>query len=1084
MAETDHTEERARLEAECADLRRRMAALENAQRRSVEELARTHLHLYEFAGAHSLQELLTETLDAAERLTESKIGFYHFLQADQRTLSLQAWSTRTAKEFCTAAGAGAHYDVERAGVWTDCVRERAPVIHNDYASLPHRKGLPDGHAPVIRELVVPILRDGLIVAILGVGNKDTDYTQDDVRMVADLANAAWEVAQRKRAEEVMTLIVDNAPDPIFIQQNGRFVYVNRALTKLYGAETADDLLGTPSLARVAPEYHEVIAARIKAQLETRRAVPQREMEHVRLDGSRVPVETSAVAVPLREGTGHLVFLRDISERLERQRALENSERKFRNLFDNASIGMFRTRLDGSEILDINDACSTTFRTTRAEMVGRPSVIHWADPRERAELMRRLTAEPRVTDFECKMLTTTGELRYCIASLTLYQEDGIIEGSMLDITDRKRAEEKLRESEHFLRSVLETTPNLVYIYDLGEHRNLYANQEVANFLGYSAEEITTMGSALFAKILHPDDAAAVAAHHAQLASGTCPIATLEYRMRHASGEWRWLRSRDVPFSRNADGTVRSILGSTDDVTEQRRVVTILRESEQRLRDVLDASPFPTALVDLKDDLILYWSRSAQQKFGHTAATTPEWYRLAYPDPSYRAEVIERWKPFLELARTSDRPVNTGEYQVTCADGRVLTCELYAMFLSSNLVVTLADVTPRKQMEAERQRLQAELLQAQKMESVGRLAGGVAHDFNNMLGVILGQTELAMDALPPSEPVHAELKTIRKAAERSADLTRQLLAFARKQTIAPKVLDLNEAVDGTLKMVRRLIGEDIHLAWMPGQILGLVRVDPSQVDQILANLCINARDAIAGTGQITIKTGSAFLDQNYCASRAGIKPGEYVFLSVSDNGCGMDSEAMSHLFEPFFTTKEVGKGTGLGLATVFGIVTQNNGFIDVDSRPGEGSTFKVYLPKHSSASPPQAATTVPGQVPGRETILLVEDEADMRQITGRMLRRLGYTVVEATNPGEAIRLAREHAGSIDLLLTDVVMPEMNGRDLAKNLLSIYPGIKRLFMSGYTSNVIADHGVLDEGMHFLQKPFSMELLASKLRAVLQQG
>jgi PAS domain S-box-containing protein len=811
-------------------------------RRRAQELARTHLHLYEFAGEHSLHELLVETLNAVEDLTESKIGFFHFVQPDERTLSLQAWSTRTTQKFCKAIGAGAHYDLEHAGVWTDCMRQRGPVVHNDYASLPHKKGLPEGHAPVVRELVVPILREGLIVAILGVGNKDSDYTQDDVRTVTDLANAAWEVAQRKRAEE------------------------------------------------------------------------------------------------------------------------------------------------------------------------------WR-----------------------------------------------------------------REGEHFVRSVLETTPNLVYIYDLEEHRNRYANQEVANFLGYTPDAIREMGTSLFANILHPDDVAAVTEHHARLASGKKSLATLEYRMRHASGEWRWLRSRDVPFSKKPDGTVRSILGSTDDVTEQRRVLAVLRESEHKLREILNASPFPTALVDLKEENILFWSDSAQRKFGHTPPTATEWYRLAYPDPEVRAEAMARWRSCMEVAVASDHPVNAGEYPITCADGRVLTCELYAMVMSSNLVVTLADVTERKQMEAERQRLQSELFQAQKIESVGRLAGGVAHDFNNMLGVILGQTELAMDSMDPSHPLYADIQMIRKAAERSADLTRQLLAFARKQTVAPKLLDLNETVGGMLKIIRRLIGENIQLSWVPGQDVGMVKIDPSQLDQILANLCVNARDAFSAAGRLTIKTGCTTFDENTRSVHPSIVPGEYVYLSVSDDGCGMDSETLSHLFEPFFTTKETGKGTGLGLAMVFGIVRQNNGFIDVQSKPGQGTTFTIHLPRHAKEEQAQEVAALRSTTPQGETILLVEDEVSMRRIAVRMLKRLGYSVIDASGPAEAIRIAKEYAGQIDLLLTDVVMPEMNGRELVKNLLASYPKLKHVFMSGYTADVIAHHGVLDEGVEFLEKPFAMDVLAAKLREVL---
>ncbi|MFZ1642950.1 MAG: GAF domain-containing protein [Candidatus Contendobacter sp.] len=380
------------------------------------------------------------------------------------------------------------------------------------------------------------------------------------------------------------------------------------------------------------------------------------------------------------------------------------------------------------------------------------------------------------------------------------------------------------------------------------------------------------------------------------------------------------------------------------------------------------------------------------------------------------------------------------------------------------------------------LEAQLLQAQKMEAVGRLAGGVAHDFNNMLAVIAGHAEMALEQTAPDCPLYADLLAIQKAAQRSADLTRQLLAFARKQTIAPRVLDLNDTIAGMLKILGRLIGEDIALLWKPANSLWPVNVDPAQIDQILANLVVNARDAIAGVGKIIIETGRADFDESYCETHPDFIPGRYVLLVVSDNGCGMDKEVLAQLFDPFFTTKPQGRGTGLGLATVYGIVKQNHGFINVYSEPGQGSTFRIYLPRHAADQAGASPTPAPAIAPtGAETVLLVEDEAALLKLGKLLLERLGYTVLAAGSPNQALELAGAHAGVIHLLLTDVIMPEMSGRDLWQRLGALRPGLKCLFMSGYTANVIAHHGVLDDGVHFLQKPFSREALANKLREVL---
>ncbi len=390
--------------------------------------------------------------------------------------------------------------------------------------------------------------------------------------------------------------------------------------------------------------------------------------------------------------------------------------------------------------------------------------------------------------------------------------------------------------------------------------------------------------------------------------------------------------------------------------------------------------------------------------------------------------------------------------------------------------------RKKAEQESKSLEAQLVQAQKLESVGRLAGGVAHDFNNMLSVILGHAEMMLMKLNPGEAFHSDVEEIHKAARRSADLTRQLLAFARKQTIAPKVLDLNETVEGMLKMLRRLIGEDIDLLWKPDAHLWPVKMDPAQVDQILANLCVNARDAIAGVGKVTIETENVTLDENYCADRPGFIPGDFVMLAVSDNGRGMDKEVLDHMFEPFFTTKETGEGTGLGLATVYGIVKQNEGYINVYSEPGKGSTFRIYIPRYAGEEI-EAAASMLEDIPrgNKETILLVEDEPAIMGMGKMMLEKLGYQVLAAGTPKEALRLAVAHPGEIHLLITDLVMPEMNGRQLSDELHTLFPKIKSLFMSGYTANVIAHHGVLEEGVHFIQKPFSMKELAKKTRAAL---
>lgn len=455
---------------------------------------------------------------------------------------------------------------------------------------------------------------------------------------------------------------------------------------------------------------------------------------------------------------------------------------------------------------------------------------------------------------------------------------------------------------------------------------------------------------------------------------------------------------------------------------------------------------------------------------------------------RLQILDLLLSTYENAYNQNRELLAVQKEMTVLNMRLedMVLERTAELSSANerLKVELAE---KLRAEEEKANLQAQLHQAQRMESVGRLAGGVAHDYNNMLSVILGYTQMALQQTDPESSLHHDLQEVLSAANRSTSITRQLLAFARKQTIAPRILDLNDTVKGMINMLRQLIGEDISLSWNPAPDLWPVLIDPSQLDQVLANLCVNARDAISGVGEIRIETGMHSLETGLHLGHIEIVPGDYLLLSVTDSGCGMDESILDKIFEPFFTTKESGHGTGLGLSTVYGIVKQHNGFIDVTSAPGKGTSFKIYLPCYLG-DPNQAETQQNDDAIHRgqgQTILIVEDEQAILKLTSRMLKTLGYTVLTANSPTEAISLAQEQADTIHdtihLLLTDVIMPEMNGPALAERILEIHPGLKYLFMSGYTANVIEDQGVLDVGAHLIQKPFSAKDLAAKVREFL---
>ncbi|MDO8835510.1 MAG: PAS domain S-box protein, partial [Vicinamibacterales bacterium] len=516
----------------------------------------------------------------------------------------------------------------------------------------------------------------------------------------------------------------------------------------------------------------------------------------------------------------------------------------------------------------------------------------------------------------------------------------------------------------------------------------------------------------------------------------------------------------------------------DMTERRLAEQAIRASVSKLESMFRAVPAGIGVVvnrvfaEVNERLCTMVGYTRDELLGRGS-------RLLYAsDEDF--EYVGREK----YAQITARGTGTVETRWVRKDGSTLEVLLSSSPIdlddwSAGVTFTALDITDRSRAAADQDRLRAQLVQAQKMESIGRLAGGVAHDFNNMLQAILGNVALALDDGTASPPLAEYLAEIQKAASRSGDLTRQLLAFARRQPVSPRILDLNDTVSGMLKMLQRLIGEDIQLVWQPGPGIWPIKVDPSQIDQVLANLTVNARDAIAGVGRITIETANVVVDDGL--PHVDRVPGDYVRLTVRDTGCGMDAETMSHLFEPFFTTKAPGMGTGLGLATVYGIVRQNGGFIDVESALDQGTVMSTCLPRCETPVVAAGADAQPPLSTGSETILLAEDEAQVLALVRSVLVRHGYTVLTAALPAEALAIANEHSGPIHLLVTDVVMPGMNGRELRARIQAIKPGVRCLYVSGYTADVIAHQGVLDEGVQFLQKPFSITALTRRIRDVL---
>ncbi|MFH2093292.1 MAG: PAS domain S-box protein [Pseudomonadota bacterium] len=654
------------------------------------------------------------------------------------------------------------------------------------------------------------------------------------------------------------------------------------------------------------------------------------------------------------------------------------------------------------------------------------------------------------------------------------EQRVLEFEKADYEYRK-VEKELRQNKIMLESIINGVSILITHIDI-EERYGFVNKAYADWYGVTREEL--LGKKV-SEILSPDAYKMAVGNIRKALNGQRVFYTNKVITK--DGAERYVNANYDPHCINNE--VNGFFATIVDITEQKRSEEALRESEKRFRVNFQFAPVGMAVIDTEMKF-LEVNRQICQTLGYAPDELRGRPFNDFTHPEDREGGQERWRQLLD----GEVNFNQAEKRYIHKSGKIVWSIVTNSLIRDDegrpryFVSHLLDISAQKQAQEKSAQLEKQLQQAQKLESVGRLAGGVAHDFNNMLSVILGYTELALELSGADDQLHDALKEIQKAALRSANVTRQLLSFARKQTIAPKAIDLNETIEAMLKMLRRLIAENIDLAWLPKRNLWSIKIDPNQIDQILANLCVNAKDSIQDIGKITIETDNVSFDKDYCHEHDGFIPGDYIMIAVSDNGCGMDKEILDNLFEPFFTTKGVGEGTGLGLATVYGIVKQNKGFINVYSEPNKGTTFRIYFPRHAKKDlPKQKPESKETDAAGCETILLVEDEEAILEIMTMMLDGLGYTVLAASNPTKAVEIGRSHKNKIDLLITDVVMPGMNGRDLAKRIAELFPTLKCLFMSGYTANVIAHHGILDQGVRFIQKPFSRQEFAKKVREVL---
>jgi PAS domain S-box-containing protein len=801
------------------------------------------------------------------------------------------------------------------------------------------------------------------------------------------------------------------------------------------------------------------------------------------DGIWVPVNLSVSRLHVRPKTLALITARDVREQREADRRLRNLEGELARLTSSISACLWSAEVDGGTRWEYRYWSPVVEKIT-----GRPpayfqpgpicwgGIVHHDDRAAWGEALARYR-KGLSGQKEYRLVWPDGSVRWVREAVAAGRQSPSgplrLDAVVVDVTDRRVAEEEAREQRNVLVQVLRHIPCAVFWKD---RRSVYqgCNEQTARDLGLDAPE-QVVGKV--DRELASTEAEAdfyVRCDHEVMEAGH-PVLNIEETQQRPDGQVAFLLTSKVPL-RDASGRVTGVLGTYIDITPRKRAEEELRRRESQLAEAQRVAHIGSYEWDL-DSGQMTWTDELYRIYGlipGQGCARDVSLRQCHPeDQDALNAVFQRaladGQPF-EYQHRVIRP--DGSQRVVRGRGGIVRDPAGR---AARLVGTEEDITDRMALEEQ-------LRQAQKMEAVGRLAGGVAHDFNNLLTVINGYGELTLGQLTPGHLAREGVEEMKRAGERAAALTKQLLAFSRQQMLAPRLLDLNVVLEDLERLLRRLIGEDIELITRTEPNLGKVKADPGQIEQVLLNLAVNARDAMPKGGRLTLETRSVELDEVYTRAHPEARPGPYAVVAVSDTGVGMDKATLARIFEPFFTTKEAGKGTGLGLATVYGIVKQSGGHLSVETEPGRGSRFEVYLPRAEEVrrlgKSHQGVRGLPG---GTETVLLVEDEEAVRSLTRSVLQRCGYTLLEAPDGVEALAVAQKYGECIDLLVTDVVMPRMGGRELAERLAVPHPAARVLFLSGYTDDAVVRHGVQEAEVAFLQKPFTPSALATKVREVL---
>jgi len=857
------------------------------------------------------------------------------------------------------------------------------------------------------------------------------------------------------------LLFEKNPQPMWVYdaQSLAFLAVNQAAMDHYGYSREEFLRMTGGDIRPAEDLPALLESVAKAPQGLERAGRWR---HRKKDGSLIEVEITSHDLEWAGRPARLVAIEDITERRRAEQSLRQNQESYRLLVEQSPDAILVHRR--GTIIFANTSAAALFGASSVDELLGKQHLDFVHPDHREAVKQRIQAFS--VDFvsvrrnETRLIRLDGREIYAeVAARTIvYQGESASQLMFRDVSQRKKAEEDLRQSEARLNAAQAIAHVGDWSWDI-INDDLTWSAEMFRIYGISPQEFDGKPASV-GKLIHPDDVWLREKSVRDLLGGNS-VDPFEYRIVRPDGHERVVQVLGGAVERDRAGVPVRISGVVLDVTERKK-------AEERFYKAFHASPEPTTIatasegryMDVNESFLRVTGYGREEVIGRTSLELKFWER-----PEDRATLLERLN--------KDASVRDLEITFRTKSGEQRTAldsaELVDIAGEKCILGIFKDITEQRSLEKQ-------LRQAQKMEAIGQLSGGIAHDFNNLLSVIIGYAELLEEHLPQGDPLHKNCEQITKAGRSAASLTGQLLAFSRQQVLELKVLDLNAVVRHVEKMLRRVIGEHIDLQTALTPTLGWVKADQGQLEQVIINLAVNARDAMPNGGKLTIETANIDLDQDYVRKHPLQPPGPYVLLAVSDTGVGMEAETQARIFEPFFTTKEMGKGTGLGLATVYGVVKQSGGFIWVYSEVGHGTTFKIYLPRTTEAVGTDRPVSSVQLLRGTETVLLVEDEEALREFTATVLTQNGYTVLASERPDKAIDIAGQHHGPIHLLLTDVIMPGMNGQALAGSLVAIRPQIRVVYMSGYSG--FTHPGLLDSNIILLPKPFTREALLHKVR------